>query len=142
MKKILSIIMTLIISVTTVLSVFAETKVSVIFEGEPMTFDVEPFIEGDRTLVPMRAIFEAAGATISWDGETQTVIVTYSVNDEAKFMVLQIGNENAFVGDETIALDVPAKIVNDRTFVPLRFVMETLGREVTWDPDTYTVDIK
>ena len=107
-----------------------------------MTFDVEPFIEGDRTLVPMRAIFEAAGATISWDGETQTVIVTYSVNDEAKFMVLQIGNENAFVGDETIALDVPAKIVNDRTFVPLRFVMETLGREVTWDPDTYTVDIK
>lgn len=116
-------------------------EVTVNFEGKKMDFDVAPFIEEDRTLVPMRAIFEAAGANVSWDGDTRTVIAIYEANGAPKYIVLQIDNPMVFVNEEKYELDVPARIVGDRTFVPLRFVMETLGREVLWNGDTYTVDI-
>jgi len=56
-------------------------------------------------------------------------------------VVLQIGNTSAFVNSESVALDVPAKVINDRTFVPLRFVMESLNANVDWDPDTFTVTV-
>lgn len=141
MKKLLAFLICVSVVVAG-FSVMAAREVSVVFDGEKMSFDVNPYIDNDRTLVPMRAIFEKAGATITWDGDSRTVIAAYKVGDAQKFVILQIDNQNAFVDGEKKTLDVPAKIVNDRTFVPLRFVMEELGSEVTWDPDTYTVNIK
>lgn len=122
-------------------SVFAQ-DVSVVFNGSPLQSDVSAFIENDRTLVPMRAIFEAVGASVNWDDDTDTVIAAYKVGGQDKFVILQIGNNAAFVNGTKVDLDVPAKIVSDRTFVPLRFVMESLGYDVTWNPDSYTVDVK
>lgn len=120
----------------------ADKNVSVFYDGEQMTFDAEPFIENDRTLVPMRAIFEKAGSTVSWDDETKTVIAISETGEESQFVVIQIGNSSAFVNGEAKELDTAALIVNDRTFVPLKFVMENLGSNVTWDADTYTVNIQ
>ena len=115
---------------------------SVTVNGEKLEFtdNVTPFIdeESERTLVPMRDIFEAVGAVVQWDESTQTVIAV----KDSSFVTLQIGSEKAFVNSEEKQLDVKALIKDDRTFVPLRFVSEALGAEVEWDNDNYTVVIK
>ncbi len=115
---------------------------SVTVNGAKLGFtdNVTPFIdeESERTLVPMRDIFEAVGAVVQWDESTQTVIAV----KDSSFVTLQIGSEKAFVNSEEKQLDVKALIKDDRTFVPLRFVSEALGAEVEWDNDNYTVVIK
>ena len=140
MKKLLFSLSALVLSLTSAVSAFAATP-TIYVDGEHLVADVEPFIEEDRTMVPMRAIFEAVGASVTWDQDTQTVISIK--NDEAtqNVVVLQIGNTSAFVNSESVALDVPAKVINDRTFVPLRFVMESLDANVAWNPDTFTVTV-
>lgn len=124
------------------ISAYAAKNVTVRLDGEKMTFNVEPFIDNGRTLVPMRAMFEAVGAFVTWNDESRTVIVAQEKDNVPRFITLQIDNTSAFVNSEKKELDVPPKIVNDTTFVPLRFVMNELGAEVSWDSATYTVDIK
>ena len=130
----------LVLSLTSTVSAFAATP-TVYVDGEKLVTDVEPFIEEDRTMVPMRAIFEAVGASVTWDQDTKTVISIKNSETTQNVVVLQIGNTSAFVNSESVALDVPAKVINDRTFVPLRFVMESLDANVDWNPDTFTVTV-
>ncbi|MBR0470299.1 MAG: copper amine oxidase N-terminal domain-containing protein, partial [Clostridia bacterium] len=101
--------------------------------------DTTPFIENDRTLVPMRAIFEALGAKVNWDGETKTIVSYDPVSDVS--ITMQIDSANMFVGEESVELDVPAKIVNDRTVVPIRAIAEGMNSEVKWDGETRTVTV-
>lgn len=114
---------------------------TVVFDGETMSFDAEPYIVEGRTMVPFRAIFEKADAQVNWDEDTKTVIAVQGDGTDAKSIVLQIGQNEAFVNGEKKPLDVPAEIVSDRTFVPLRFIMEELGADVAWNQDSYTVTI-
>ena len=93
-------------------------------------------MESNRVLVPLRAIFEALDSDISWDNETQTVIASGN-----KVIVLQIDSDIAFVNGEKKQLDVPARLVNGRSMVPLRFVGEAVGADVHWDSETLTVSI-
>lgn len=109
----------------------------VLVDGVEVQFDVPPVIENGRTLVPLRAIFEALGAEVFWDQETQTV----SAVRGHVAMAIQIGNPLANVNDKGVPLDVPAKVVSGRTLVPLRFVSEAFGADVAWDGATCTVTI-
>ena len=118
-------------------TVFAETETEVFVNGAKLECDVAPIIENDRTLVPMRAIFEALGAHIHWDDETKTVT---AVSDKT-IVVIQIGNELAFVNNNSYTLDVPAQIKNDRTLVPARFTCEALNASVEWDEANRQVNI-
>ena len=104
-------------------------------DGKRLSFEVAPIIENDRTLVPLRAIFEAIGAHVEWDASTNTVTAT---RDGIK-VVLTIGSTQPTVDGQAWNLDVPAKIVKDRTLAPLRFVGEAFGGKVGWDQATYTV---
>ncbi len=113
------------------------SAVKVYVDGRQLAFDVPPMIENGRTLVPMRVIFEALGAEVFWDGPTQTV----SAFKGDTGIAIQIGNPYANVNNSAIALDVPPKIVNGRTLVPLRFVSEALGCSVNWNGTTRTVSI-
>lgn len=110
--------------------------IRVVLNGETMNFDVPPFIEQERTMVPFRAIFEALGAGVQWDGETKTVTATR--NDlEIKLVI----DGPAYKNGAAINLEVPAMIINSRTFVPLRFVSEALDCTVAWDNSSKTVTI-
>lgn len=102
---------------------------TVFYNGEKIKFDQIPVIENGRTLVPLRAIFEKIGATVEWDGNTQTV--TASKSDTK--ISLTIDNPAASKNNETITLDVPAKIINGRTLVPVRFIADCFGVDVGWD---------
>lgn len=141
-KKIISILLAAGLTLSAA-AVMADNNPSVYINNEKLEFTDElPFIEDDRTLVPMRAIFEAIGASVTWDEETQTVYgIKTDENGEISLVVLQIGSEAAYKNSEEITLDVPAKIVGDRTFVPLRFVAEALDANVEWDGDNYSVII-
>lgn len=106
-------------------------------DGRRLSFEVPPIIDNGRTLVPLRAIFEAMGAHVEWNASTRTVTAT---KDGTK-VILAIGSTKPTVNGQVTVLDVPAKIVDDRTLAPLRFVGEAFGGKVAWNQSTYTVDI-
>lgn len=90
--------------------------------------DSQPFIANGRTLVPLRAIFEYLGATVHWDGTTQTV----TARKGNTVLILQVDSPTASVNGKTVTLDQPAKLVENRVFVPLRLVGEAFGANVNW----------
>lgn len=118
-----------------VLPVTAQPKV--IVDGNSVNFDVPPVIDTGRTLVPLRAIFEALGANVEWDGTTKTVQAS---KDDTEIK-LTIGEATAYVNNNPMKLDVPGKVLKGRTLVPLRFVGEGLGAEVVYDSDTKVITI-
>ena len=103
--------------------------ITVYIDGLDLYFDSEPIIVNDRTMVPMRKIFENLGAEVSWDNDAKKVT---AVRDNVT-IELTIGNDIAFTNGEAKKLDAPAIIQDNRTLVPLRFVAETLNCDVSWD---------
>lgn len=109
--------------------------VSVFVDGNRLNFDQPPVMVGGRTLVPLRGIFEALGATVVWDAPTRTV----RAQRDATSIELTLGSTMATVNGQPVTLDVPAQSVGGRTMVPLRFIGEALGADVDWRPATRTV---
>ena len=102
--------------------------IRVMIDGEKVRFDVLPAIKDGRTLVPLRAIFEALGADVVWDGENQKITATKGDLS----VELIIGSNEIKVGSETKTLDVAAQIVDGRTLVPARAIAESFGCNVEW----------
>lgn len=115
----------------------AAAQTTVIVDGRTLDSDVSPVIENGRTLVPLRTIFEALGAEIDWDESTRTVTATRG----DVVVHLTIGDKTAYVGDMAVTLDVPGKILDGRTLVPVRFVSEALGADTVWVPENNRVEI-
>ena len=113
------------------------SDVRILIDGEPLVSDTDPYIYGERTMVPFRAVGEAVGAVVGWDDPSK--MATYSWR--GNYVQVTIGSENAFVNGTWTILDEPAQLTNSRTFVPLRFVAESLGCTVGWDDETRTVTI-
>jgi len=111
---------------------------SVQVNDKQLSFDVPPVLENGRTLVPLRAIFEAFGAKVAWDTDTQTIDATY----DSKHLTLIIGSPVGYVNGIIIPMDAAPQIVEGRTLVPLRFVSEALGFNVNWDEPTQMISIK
>lgn len=104
-------------------------KISVNLNGKPLSFDVSPTMHNGRVLVPLRIIFESLGATVDWDGITNTV----TASKFGHVVKLKIGERKAFIGNSTVEIDVPPIVINNRTLVPVRFVSEAFGSYVTWN---------
>ena len=102
-----------------------------------LTFEQAPVNQDGHVLVPMRTIFEAMGAEVSWDGAVKKVTGTLGGNT----VELTIGSKTARVNGEDTTLDVPASIINGSTMVPVRFISESLSAKVEWQKDTNTVVI-
>lgn len=116
----------------------SQSAVSVVIDGSYVVFaDQKPVIKNDRTLIPLRAIFEALGADVDWNDETKTVT---SAKGDIKIS-LAIGSDQLYVNGEAKTIDVPAQIINDRTMIPLRAVAESFGCKVDWVGETKTVII-
>ncbi len=96
-----------------------------------------PLISKGTTLVPIRAIVEALGGSTAWDASSATIVIKLDTTS----IILSIGSTTALVNGKNRPLTVPASIVASRTMVPLRFVAESLGCTVTWDPETKVISI-
>ncbi|MCL2495794.1 MAG: stalk domain-containing protein, partial [Clostridiales bacterium] len=115
----------------------ARNEIKVLVNGAELSFDQPPIIYDNRTLVPVRMIFEALGAEVFWEQSIQTVT---AVKEEST-ITLTIGNNTMTKDGEEIFLDVPAMIVGGRTLVPVRAIAESFGSEVLWNQNTKTVTI-
>ena len=111
--------------------------ITVVLNGEWLTFDQPPIAVDGRTLVPVRAIFEALGAEVEWDPSDQSIFA-YRASDGAA-VLLYLGNTtmgckpSADAEAVAIQLDVPPMAVNNRTLVPVRAISESFGCTVSWD---------
>jgi len=106
--------------------------ITVYYNGIRVSFNdynQNPEIISDRTLVPLRAIFEAMNAEVEWDQATKTV--TAKRSDIT--VKLTIGENNMYKNGKAVAVDVPAQIINDRTMIPVRVIAEAFGANVEWN---------
>jgi hypothetical protein len=106
----------------------------ILLDGLPLAFPVAPRVEADRTLVPFRAIAEALGVTVTWYQSTRS-IDAQGLNHQVR---LQIDSAVMSVDGIPVALDVPPRMVDDRTLVPLRAFSAAFGARVDWDGATQT----
>jgi nicotinamide riboside kinase len=110
---------------------------SIIAKGRTLKFDTPPVIKEGRTLIPVRALTEAFGATVAWDPATQKVTISNGTTE----IVLNLESNTAYVNGAEVTIDVAPTTINSRTIVPLRFITETLGLKVDWDDETDTIEI-
>lgn len=96
-----------------------------------------PVIFNGYSLVPAREVFEAFGAAVDWNGTTQQVTIKHENNT----VILTINSTQATVNGSVKTLETPAKIINDKTMIPVRFVAEAINKDVRWDSATRTANI-
>lgn len=118
---------------------FASTQPIIVkVDGVDIKTDQQPIIINNRTLVPLRAIFEALNASVHYDDATKTITAIKGNTT----IVLVIGSNRALINNKATTLEVPAQIIGTRTMVPVRFVSEALGDDVNYNPSTREVLIK
>lgn len=136
LKKILCGVLSATMLITSaVIPVMAENDIRVNLNDKTLSFDVLPQIINERTMVPLRAIFEALGASVDWNQETKTIISTKG-NTTIK---LTINSNIMYVNDNPITLDTPACVIDDRTLVPVRAISEAFDCYVSWNGEQQTV---
>ncbi len=104
--------------------------IKVELNGKPLVTNVPPLSINGSTFVPMRSIFEALGASVIWEGSTQTIVA----QKQGTIIILTVGEDHAMVNGINVPLTQPAQIIKGSTMVPLRFVSESLGVAVEWLP--------
>ncbi len=116
---------------------FAASPITVTLNYVEINFSQPPVIQNDRTLVPVRAIFEAMGASVTWNGETKTIT---SVLDDTT-VVMTLGDNIMLVNETEKALDCAPQLIGERTLVPVRAVAESFGCNVEWNGSTRKISI-
>jgi hypothetical protein len=113
-----------------------------VVDGASVTMDAAPVIRENRTLLPLRAMIEELGGSITWNAKTRQA----TVKARGVTMLLTIGRNTATVNGKRIPIDpanpkVVPVILGSRTFLPLRFIAEQLGLDIAWYAPTRTVSI-
>ena len=112
-----------------------EEIINVTVDGQPIYFDSQNpvFVDG-RIFVPIHGVFEKLDFRIDWNNSRQTVTLTRN-NQE---IVIIIGNDFFYIGDEAHTLDAPAQIISGQVMLPIRAIVESLGYYIVWDAATRT----
>lgn len=123
--------------VTKTVKVNVSGGISIEIDGRPVKTDVAPYISNDRTLLPIRAVSERLGAEVSWVSETETAVIE---KDGTRIELVK-DSDTALVNGSEVKLEQPAVIVQGRVMVPIRFIAEQLGCDVSWDETDRKVSI-
>lgn len=114
--------------------------IKIVMNGKRIYPDTPPAAIDGRTLVPIRAVAEAMGYTVSWNAE-EGLIYLLPGNYDGNTVIFGLGYGDYLVNDETHYLDVPPIAVNGRTYIPLRAAAESMGADVSWDGNSNTAYI-
>ncbi len=106
-------------------------------EEKTITIDVAPYIYNGSTMIPLRGLLEEMGATIGWNGDNQQITVKSRIGD----MLFRIESWNVYLNGNRVSSPVAPQITDSRTFIPLRFVSETMGYNVYWNGETQEIKI-
>lgn len=98
---------------------------------------MDPIQLDSRVLVPAREVFETMGAAVNWDSSAQKVTVSYGETE----VILNVNSTSVLVNNKTCQLDVPAKLINNKIMIPIRFISENLGFDVKWEGSSHAVKI-
>jgi hypothetical protein len=109
--------------------------VTVIVNGNTMSFDQPPVEQAGRVFVPLRGVFEQLGASVVYQNGQ------INATGDGRTVSLQIGSTQATVDGQSQTLDQAPFVEGSRTLVPLRFVAQALGASVDWNNNTSTVTI-
>jgi Copper amine oxidase N-terminal domain len=110
-------------------------NVTVVLNGQTMSFDQPPIVQAGRVFVPLRGVFQQLGATVVYaNGQI-------NATGNGRTISLRIGSTQAVVNGQPAILDVAPFVVGSRTLVPLRFIAQSLGASVNWNDSTSTVTI-
>lgn len=139
MKKYLKVVVVVIVIILSIaISAFATNdEIRVYLDGKKIEFDVKPQTINGRTMVPIRAIFEAMGATVSWDDATETAVCT---KDET-VIKMTVDNNVMYINDTVVNMDVSPVVINGRTLAPARYAAEAFGAEVNWSDKNKIVSL-
>jgi hypothetical protein len=96
-----------------------------------------PFAENGRTLVPIGAIITNMGGTASWNGEEKKISISSNGHD----IFMWVGRKDILVDDATAEMDIAPRIVNERTLLPLRFVIDSVGCQAEYIGSTKQIVI-
>lgn len=107
-------------------------------EGEILRTEMPPIVFHDYSVVPARDVFEKLGAEVKWKNASQKVIVS---KDET-VLEMMINSDTAYLNGEEKKMQIPPKLINGKTMIPVRFVGDALGYHVDFDSKTDTVIIK
>lgn len=115
---------------------YAQSNIQVKLDGNYVKFSgQEPTVINNRTMVPLRGIFENLGYSIEWDADTKTA----TLKKDDKSISIQTGADSFSVNGVGKQLDVPAQILNGSLMLPLRAIGEAAGLSVVWDSSSKTV---
>ena len=137
MKKLFALILCIAMILPSTVA-FAEQPIKIIVGGKVLKTDIEPVVESGRVLVPVRHIFEALGADVTYDAKTKGI----TAKKGSKTVKLTLNSKTMTVGGKKKSLDVPAKAANNRTLVPVRACAEAFDCIVEWSSSTRTVKIR
>lgn len=127
-----------ILCLVLVFSVSAENNgIKVFLDGTEISFDTEPQIIDGRTMVPIRAIFEAMGAVVYWDSTTNTAFCS----KDDTVVTMTVGNPDMYINSQIVAMDSVPIIINSRVLAPARYAAESFGATVYWDGEKNSVFI-
>ncbi|MHA0856056.1 copper amine oxidase N-terminal domain-containing protein [Paenibacillus sp. CMAA1364] len=133
MKKIIvGLAVTSMLSMGTIVSAADSTPIYI--NNDRIQTSIEPIIEQGRVLVPIRVISEALGAKVTWEKKDHQV----TIRKWSESVILTMGKNSAVrdgknSNSDVISLDVSVKLVDNRVFVPLRFISELYGYRIDWN---------
>ena len=109
---------------------------------EIKTLEIAPFIEQNRSFVPLRFISESFQSKVEWYSTEKRILITLEHPLINKSITLWLGSKTALIDGEKVNLDVPPLIRPPGiTFVPIRFIAENFGSKVEWYPQTQSINI-
>lgn len=116
------------------------SNVKIVIDGEALTLDSasSAFVEKNRTLVPVRGVFEQLGLEVDWNASAKRA----TIKGEDLTIEMKLGASQVVVNGQTTTVDVPVTVKQNRLFIPLRFVIEEAGLTVDWKQAERTVYLK
>lgn len=132
-----SLLFTLPLMIFCAANAYAASDITVTINDETVDFSKDPVIIEERTMIPLRGLFEELGYNVDWDGETKTATL-YNGSTDIK---ISPNNYTYTVNGQEVSCDVPAQIVSDSLYLPLRTIGESTDLSVEWDSDTKTVKL-
>ena len=130
--KLTRIIVALVISLLCLIptvSAYSEKVISLEIDGTVIRTEVPPAVIGGRTMVPVRDIFEACGANVTWDPATKKI----TGSKGGKNVVMQVGSNKLYMNSSVATMDCTPVIIEGRTLAPARYVALGFGGTTQWD---------
>jgi len=112
--------------------IYESPDIRIIINGEQKEYEVVPLIVNGRTMLPLRAILNDLGIDddhILWNNDEKSV----TFNNESTVVYMKIGSSTAVFNEKEIMLDASPLLYKSRTYVPARFISESLGKKVLWN---------